>query len=265
MDIDQANLANLTGLWRKYGAQHLSPATQDNTAGIIANRQWPDRVWQSASMANTRLDSSPLEKANELNQWLSLLPASELASATIPVWPFAIEGSSLYVTEFEQQLEKLGLQCAFEQTAMYLPLQGVDTQAWISRNGFSVEQVQNSSQLSTWVSIASEAFGYDIDQQVVEKLIDDPSIQILLAVSAGEAVATALLYQDESVIGLHQIGVGKDFQGMGYARSMMHEMIRHCANKPVDYLVLQASQAGKPLYYSLGFKSQFAIRNYKKV
>lgn len=263
MNIDQANIANLTGLWKKYGAENLTLPRKSKVTEVTANSQWPHRLWQAASIEDSRLNS-----VDELTRWLELTPSSYLSNATVPVWPFALEDkpdvNALETSMFEQQLNQLGWQCAFEQTAMYLPLREIDTKRFAQKEDFSVQQVQSSQQLAAWVSIASEAFGYSIDQQVFEKLIDDPSIQILLGMSADEPVATALLYQDDVVIGLHQMGVGKAFQGKGFAKSMMHELILFCVDREVESLVLQASQAGKPLYDSLGFLGQFGIKNYRK-
>lgn len=260
MDIDQGNLINLTRLWRKYGVQDLSLAGESGLIELSANPQWPYRVWREQSIANTAINT-----AGELLSWLKLIPESHLENATVPVWPFYLESSDSHnqVSELARRLEAHGWQCAFSQTAMYLPLQALDTERLTTRESFSLEQVHESQQLKTWVSIASEAFGYRIHQPVFEGLLVDPNIQILLGVFDGEPVATALLYQTENVIGLHQMGVGKAFQGRGFAKSMMHELLLSSVRARADSIVLQASQAGKPLYDSLGFKTQFTIRNYK--
>ncbi len=263
MDIDQANLNNLTGLWRKYGVQDITLGSQSDVIKISANQHWPHRVWQPAAILKTSLSDS-----NNLLGWLEQIPDVFTSQATLPVWPFDIQSTPLAsghnVSHLEQQLALKGWQCAFEQTAMYLPIADINTQLFSKRDNFSIEQVSTSKQLQTWLNIASEAFGYPIDQHVFEKLIHDPSIQILLAVLDGEAVATALLYQDDAVIGLHQMGVGKSFQGKGIAKGLMHGLIVQCQQQESEHLVLQASQAGKPLYDSLGFKGQFGVKNYRK-
>ncbi len=263
MDIDQANLNNLTGLWRKYGGQDITLGSQSDVIKISVNQHWPRRVWQPAAILKTSLSDS-----NNLLGWLEQIPDVFISQATLPVWPFDVQNTTSIngqnASNLEQQLALKGWQCAFEQTAMYLPIADIDTQLVSKRDNFSIEQVSTSKQLKAWVNIASEAFGYPIDQHVFEKLMHDPSIKILLAVLDGEAVATALLYQDDAVIGLHQMGVAKSFQGKGIARSLMHALIVQCQQQGSEYLVLQASQAGKSLYESLGFKVQFGIKNYRR-
>jgi GNAT superfamily N-acetyltransferase len=263
MDIDQANLKNLTGLWRKYGAEEITLSNQSTGTTISANKQWPHRVWQSTAISNTDLSDS-----SNLLSWLDQIPDAYIDQATVPVWPFESQNTSSAsepnAAGLEQQLALKGWQCTFEQTAMYLPIQGIDEQHISKSSDINIVRVSTSSQLSAWVNIASEAFGYTIDQTVFERLLHDTDIQILLGMLDHQPVATALLYQGGSVIGLHQMGVAKGFQGKGIAKNMMYGLITQCAQLQEEYLVLQASQAGKPLYESLGFKAQFGIKNYRK-
>ena len=259
MDINQANLKNLTQLWRKYGVQDIALSKPLSGTVLTVNHHWPHRVWQSALISKSLNDSDHLLKC------LDQIPECFISHATVPVCSFNEQTNA---SDLEQHLAKNNWQCAFQQTAMYLSVEQVDTQPFSKRDDFSIEKVTSLEQLSTWVSIASEAFGYAIDQTVFEKLLHDADIQILLGMLGNEgnsvAVATALLYREGSVIGLHQMGVAKGFQGQGIAKKMMHGLIEQCVVQQDEYLVLQASQAGKPLYDSLGFKGQFEIRNYRR-
>ncbi|MBL4630866.1 MAG: GNAT family N-acetyltransferase [Paraglaciecola sp.] len=55
----------------------------------------------------------------------------------------------------------------------------------------------------------------------------------------------------------------KQFRSKGIARNMMHEVLALASRElACHYGVLQASCAGESLYQSLGFKTQFTIKNY---
>jgi len=167
----------------------------------------------------------------------------------------------------DRQLEEKKWLCAFQQTAMYLPIKEGASYLPLPCSGFQVNRVRSGEEIAKWIEITSEAFAYHIDhidRVVIEKLINDNTIQILTASQNEQVVACALLYKTGDSIGVHQLGVKKAFQGKGVARRFMLEIIAICALWQGKFIVLQASKEGLPLYESLGFKAQFLIKNYKK-
>jgi GNAT superfamily N-acetyltransferase len=72
------------------------------------------------------------------------------------------------------------------------------------------------------------------------------------------------LFKTGDVAGIHQIGVPDDHKGKGYATKMMHSLIEAAGKWQVDYLVLQASEGGRPVYRKLGFVELFLISYLKK-
>ncbi|WP_086934349.1 GNAT family N-acetyltransferase [Agarilytica rhodophyticola] len=250
MDMDKTNLANLTGLWKKYGAQ---PISNDAVPLQYTNLAWPHRCWFDVGIDN-------LNHAN-YSTWLDRVPQS----AIIPLWPMIDASIHLQNESLEKQLLEQKWRCTFEQKAMYMELQDADTYSPPIRVGFSVSLVRTCEDLKKWVNIGSEAFAYSIDYSVVENLIDDGDIKIVLGWQGKQAVAAALLYKTYDIIGIHQVGVKKAFQGQGIARYLMRYIMEMCVLWQGKYVVLQASQSGQPLYESLGFNSQFTIKNYQRV
>jgi len=264
MHIHEANLTNLTGLWKKYGSQHIKGSTLPL---LHANTHWPHRCWFDWGTLSGEGIRQTIQGHADNNTLLDNVPES----AVVPVWPIiSSAGDDGHATLFEQQLiEKQLIKkkwvCGFEQMAMYLELQEGAAYSPSDPTGFQVNPVRTSEDVAQWVDIGSEAFAYNIDRSVIEQLINDKDIQILLGFQNGQAVASALLYKTGDIIGLHQVGVKQAFQGQGIARCFMQDIREACALWQGKYIVLQASQAGQPLYDSLGFRAQFTIKNYQRV
>lgn len=260
MHIDQANVHNLKSLWKKYGSQALTiklETTENNEPDKYINTHWPHRCWSNSPSQSQDLS------------WLKGLPETTI----FPVLPMQSdeknkENSSLELSLIQKQLENNSWHCMLEQTAMFLSLDNGSYEPVSDRvqrhTGFMIKKVQTPQDITLWLDIVTQAFGYSIHRLVIEKLINDQDMQILMAYHDDQAIASAILYKTDDVIGIHQVGVKKDFQGKGFARVFMSEIISACLLWQGKHIVLQASKAGKPLYESLGFTSQFIIKSYKK-
>lgn len=263
MNFDEANLHNLERLWEKYGARQIA---QGDSPELSANTHWPHRCWLGwGEMSDEEILASLRDRA-WVERWLEQVPES----ATLPLWPMqgenGVRGSaSNGLLLVEQSLEVKNWVCAFEQVAMYLPLEkGRDYSAHLPV-GFKVYPVLSQQAITEWVEVASAAFGYQIEPAVIEKLLDDSDIQILMASYEGEPIASALLLKTGDIMGVHQVGVKPGYQGKGFARTLMTHIIAACASWRGNAIVLQASPKGRPLYDSLGFKAQFLIKNFQRV
>ena len=153
-------------------------------------------------------------------------------------------------------------QVAVQHTAMALQLDkqlSVNTQT-VARYPIAIKRLSRDTDIAAWVATGSKAFGYTIDPHVIVPLLAREDTQILLAYNEdSQPVATGLLFKTDDIAGIHQIGVPPDHQGKGYATQMMRFLIQ-CAEKwQADYVVLQASEAGRPVYQKLGFVDQFLI------
>ncbi|MCG8381197.1 MAG: GNAT family N-acetyltransferase [Gammaproteobacteria bacterium] len=255
MQIDEANLANLTGLWKKYGSRRING---DTLPLQYANTHWPHRCWFDMNMDD--LSYMIPEYLND-TAWLDKVPESMV----IPVWPIIDNKEHGYTERLERLLIEKKWSLAFEQVAMYLALQDTAVYSPPIRHGFKVRPVCRPEDIKRWVDIGSEAFAYNIDYPVIENLYDNKDIKLLLGWQDEQAVTAALLYKTGDIIGIHQVGVKQAFQGQGIARCLMQYIMETCALWQGKYLVLQASQVGQPLYESLGFSMQFPIKNYQRL
>ena len=155
-----------------------------------------------------------------------------------------------------------------EQTAMFLNVPNSSSDSGTlqvqPRIGFTVKKVKTPQDITLWIDVVMQAFGYSIDREVIENLINDLDMQLLMGCYNDQTIASAILYKTGDTIGIHQVGVKQDFQGKGFARSFMKEIMAICQLWQGKNIVLQASQSGKPLYESLGFTPQFLIKSYQK-
>jgi ribosomal protein S18 acetylase RimI-like enzyme len=260
MHIDQANVHNLKSLWEKYGSQALNikqETTETNEPYKYVNTHWPHRCWSN----------SPSQSQDF--SWLKDLPETTI----FPVLPIPGDEqhkdySPVNLSSIQKQLEENNWHCMLEQTAMFLSLDNdsyhPESEQGKRQGGFTIKEVHTPQDITLWLDIVTEAFGYSIHRIVIEKLINDQDMQILMAYHDEQAIASAILFKTDDVIGIHQVGVKTDFQGKGLARIFMKEIINACLLWQGKHIVLQASQAGKPLYESLGFTSQFLIKSYKQ-
>lgn len=242
-ELNQFNIDNLTSLWRKMGVENNSEVAVD---GLTISQTWPNRFWFDWSASANQIAA--------IDNLLSHLPAR----AVIPVWTDAGEKPG----QLERNLLDEGFSVSFQQLAMYLDLQTAQREAIPA---LDITKVQAPQDLETWTATASAAFGYWIDIAAIEKVATDIDVTLLLVKQDGEPVATALVYKTGAVIGAHLVGVPEAYRGRGIAKALMRYVINLSNDLGGNFLMLQASAVGEPLYRQLGFVPQFVIKNYHRI
>ncbi len=258
--LNQANMANLISLWQCYGVQQLNAVKQ---YPLAQNNDWPHRVWLNEAEGANHYPSALLSNS-QLSSALHQLRSGSI----FPVWPAdIIEESNSPAHSTRQAIAGYVSKhwtLSFQQTAMYLPLNH-EIQLPEPNIALIMNRISANEDIAHWVEIGSKAFGYQINFQVIQQLSQNSDIHLLLARLEQKPVACGLLYQTGKVIGIHQVGMAPEFQGQGLAKLFMIDMIKRCLELGGDNAVLQASDAGKPLYQKLGFSEQFVIDNYQKL
>lgn len=239
MDLVRANVDNLRTLWRKYGV------TEANEQALIRNVGWPHRVW----FEHTHFDITGL---SELPQ-----------SAIYPVLP---DGTGALPFYQEKALCEQGWRHVLQQTAMTLALTNycVGHSEVHSNTKLALGQVRTWQEVRAWTDIASAAFSYRVDPEIINRLRDDDDVFLLLVTKQDKPVATAILLRTDKVFGIHQVGVKAEYRGQGIAQWLMLALINKAQKMGAEHLVLQASITGKPMYQKLGFNEQFIINSYQQ-
>ncbi|WDE03345.1 GNAT family N-acetyltransferase [Thalassomonas viridans] len=258
-ELQLANLDNFTRLWQAMGADErllssqLSPQLSPQHK-VFLSRSWPYRFWCENLMASSGDGVSP-----DLINHLLQLPGNSV----IPVWP-QVEPAQ---ESLEQALMDNGYSISFELVAMGLTVEAGKAVNIQETGGLKLITCTGEAELNCWTRVCSEAFGYDIDPDVIQGLAEDSNARLVLAYENQQPVATALLfnsrYQSMQVTGIHQFGVPEKYRGRGIARQLMSVLLAQSVGN-TDFFSLQASVMGKGLYEGLGFKEQFVIRNYRK-
>ncbi|MBU3021304.1 GNAT family N-acetyltransferase [Aestuariibacter sp. A3R04] len=234
MHVSQLNIRNLTSLWKKYGA---SIVAEKFSSALLTSNSWPYRAW--------------IEGQPDLALQIAKTPHTH----RLFTWP---DGSESQIAQDTLTQRNSKWQFEFKQTAMYLPISNYQTTD-VQDDNFLLSRVTNYSQLREWLAISSEAFNYEMDEDVFTPLIDDSDIEIYLGKVNQKPAVSALLFKTDNVTGLHQMGVKHAFQGQGLAKKAMHLLLRQALRHQSAYMVLQASEPGLPLYRSLGFESIFEL------
>ncbi|MDO6428799.1 GNAT family N-acetyltransferase [Thalassotalea sp. 1_MG-2023] len=250
--IDSANLTNLKQLWRLYGATTLY---RDDMLTLNAVRHWPHRHWIDSSVPAITDDLFE----NNHHKKLSSLIQKASKGAIFALWQTAGKANIHQMTK--SYLLSNGWQKSFNQTAMYLPL---NHQRLLPEHPtLTLTPVTSYKQVKQWCHIGSAAFNYRIDIDAVLPLLSNNQVMMYLASSDAVNIGASMLLHSDTCTGVHQVGVLPIHQGKGYAKAIMMALINQCNTLNIKYLVLQASQAGLPLYKKLGFIEQFTIENFQ--
>lgn len=235
--LNKANIDNLTGLWRLMGMTEQAP-------GLAQSVGWPYRIW--------------LEWDHRDQYVYQDLPNRIPPGYLCPLWDAGAE-----TAELESRLLTSGFEMGLQQLAMVLPLNAEPSTTGVAE--FDLMALQSRADTERWSVLCGQAFGYRIDADVIDQLRQKSGVEVVWAVRQGEPIATAILYQTGTVVGVHQVGVPPEYQGQGVARALMHMLVARARAMGAKHLCLQASAAGEPLYLSMGFVPQFSIRSYRRI
>lgn len=144
-------------------------------------------------------------------------------------------------------------------TAMYLALENA--------KGVTHQQivlVQSLKELQLWSSACGQAFGYEINTHSLVPLLNDENATIVAFQVNGIMAGTAILYQSNNNMGIHQVGVLPNFQGRGIGKALMLHLVALAKQKACKSITLQASQDGIAMYLNMGFTPLSSLYHLEK-
>lgn len=234
--IIHQNIENLTTLWKTVGHEFDGVKSYSSyEKSIISNSQWPNRVWLSKQVE--QLDITELStNIKAIN-----------SKVTIPIWDQNL--FSLFKSEkFEFKFQQIGMSLNLNNQIPF------DTK-------LQLEKVKSHDDARIWSTIFKESFGYIIHSDSIFKSIN--KVDYYIAIDNKSPIGTAMTYKTDNNLGVHAVGIPPLNRRKGYAKQIMYSLINKAIKEEISYLVLQASEMGKGLYKSLGFKEDFLIRNYQ--
>lgn len=238
LNIIQANIDNLTSLWRTATAPFNACFLADDFNYChIENSDWPNRLWFEKEITESSLNAAKKE----------LFSSSK--HLTVPCW-------DMYGNIPHELLAAAGLKEKSVQIGMSLKLKARPQKPL----RLNFERIVNANQARTWAEIYPKAFGYQISQEVIEK--SHTGIEFYLATYLGEPTGTTMVYQTGDIVGVHGVGIVPDQRRQGFAEEIMEFALNRAVSMGASHVTLQASAMGKGLYDKLGFREDFIIRNY---
>ena len=243
LNLVTANMANLADLWKTIGATcHMVHNTP-----VYKSDQWPHRIWVDIG--------SPFDPAIIDEILTAMEPFHD--SALFPVWR---EPDDELVAVFG----KHDLVPSFQQMNMVMDFQAVDVGQLEQSTELDFHYVSTPEEAAIWAQIGGEAFGYTIDPESIQGLVNNPATVIILAYKDDTPVATTMAYDDGVVVGYHTVGVPARFRRQGIAKQIMSHALLVGQKMGRPYGTLQASKMGAPLYAQLGFERQQVLTSFRK-
>jgi ribosomal protein S18 acetylase RimI-like enzyme len=245
-DLRHLNLSNLFSLWESVGKANGALESHRGFKKIYHHgSSWPNRIWLTGDEGEECVRAA-LENATRY-----------LTRKDEPILLVLTEEQAAFSGDW---LEKQGLSLLFSQTGMVLDLQRASD---VSSEGLlEIATVKTPDESSLWSQVASEAFGYRVDPNVLRNVFDLPEVTLYLGFLPDGVAGTALLCTHHGVAGFHMAGTRPEHRRKGVARRMMHHLMAEARARGLRYATLQASAMGEPLYTQLGFLEQFLLHNY---
>ncbi len=240
----RANIENLTAFWKACGIKELCLPSGSSLYGSVS---WPWRLW---------FDYDHHPDRRDLEHLLSQAERVD-GPVTIPQWHAENE-------IMPEVLEEAGFVVAMTQEAMVARLSAETAEQDAEHSDVGLLWATDPASAQPWTRVASESFGYAIDERVIAGLIGVPGFHLLLAVVNDTIVGTGLLVQTGRIAGLHMVGVPPARRRRGYARRITFGLLAYARELGCEHATLQASAAGKALYRQLGFEAQGAIGSFRR-
>jgi len=212
------NLNNLNHFWQALNASEKN--------GLCIHKSWPNKQWHTNFS----------------------LPSSEAA--------ITLSANKVFSTAANMDNELTGFTVKSHLVVMSLALkERSDVQDLARENSANVVKLTNENSANSWATACSLAFGYVIDAEVIKGLLNNANASVLAYMIDGEIAGTAISYRTNDTLGLHQVGTVPNFRKMGVAAALMQYLVAQAQLDEIDYVSLQASQAGLHLYEKMGFQA----------
>lgn len=120
----------------------------------------------------------------------------------------------------------------------------------------TVEIATSTSAVKDHASVLRDGFGMPqaiVDRLISPRLLDDPSLAVFVGRVAGQPVSCSLLSVTGETAGVYNVATPPPFRGKRYGEAMTSAAIDEGARRGCTSAILQASEAGYPLYRRMGF------------
>lgn len=96
-----------------------------------------------------------------------------------------------------------------------------------------------------------------------QKVLGSDRMLFYAALIQGQVVATAKLFLDGGLAGIHAVSTHADFRNRGIGRAITNAALKEAQRRGAQRAVLQASPLGEAVYRKLGFKEECRMTVYR--
>ena len=115
----------------------------------------------------------------------------------------------------------------------------------------------NPDELSLWIDTMLEGFKKEDkprEDEIYEKMLQSPDLYFLAYEEDGIFKGTVLLHLLEKYSGIHEVSVPEQYRGHGISKKILNYAFNIVEKNGNHGVALQASDLGRPVYESLGFR-----------
>ena len=161
----------------------------------------------------------------------------------------------------EEYLKSLDFEMFYQQSGMAINL---DLFRFENNNKIGkIKTVKDTNELEEWILITEDAFRKKRNSQMYELFLNESDIRFYGCYYKDKIVATLMLYIKDEIAGIHLVGTANEFRGKGFGTLITKTALKDAKGLGCKYGVLQASDMGRNVYNSIGFKEYCKIRHWE--
>ena len=226
--MNKGILDNLYEFWTYIGKKTGGLIENDNYKSVsMVDSDWPSRVFSIATGKDI------------LSDVIDLIQGKLLPNIVAVPKPSGLENHSH---------SKLLL----VQRNMALNLKTVERSF---KTNVNIRQVLTKEDALFFAKIASKAFGYEVDGNIIYLLSEDSSkVRMFRYLQDNECLGCGIVFFDSNNnAGLHMIGTIPNGRGKGIGSKMTESLLGEAKANKSDNCVLHASKMGENIYKNFGF------------
>lgn len=123
---------------------------------------------------------------------------------------------------------------------------------------YRVERVESEEDLDEVSRVVASGFGLPLEavsRVIGPRLLDGPGLDIFLARQGGNAISTVQSTRAGSSVGIWVMATLPEQQRKGAGRALLEYVIAYHCERGANLFYLLATEAGKPLYERIGFRT----------
>lgn len=178
-----------------------------------------------------------------------------------------IVGPSTRPADLTRHLEENGFELVVPWSGMTLELGKLSEES--APEGYEIREIEDEATLLSFTEVMTlhlfhgTAEIVPAQRDLFRTLLFEPKLKFFAALSGGEAAATAVLFLDCGIAGIHGVATRPEHRGRGLGRTVTLAALLAGQRAGAEAAVLQASPQGEPVYRRMGFEETCRMAVYR--